>query len=119
MAEIQLGGQVRSLKFSHIAIKTLETHYGMGLQEIFEKVNLQSIENMGVLLWVCLKRHERSVTLDEVEEWLDDALDSQMLTYEQIASLVKETFEESSMAQQGVASTAAGAGSGGKKRKGA
>lgn len=101
MIEITLGGKERKLKFSHIAIKTMERHFGMSFQKIFDSVDMESVGNIGVMIWACMKRYDKSLTLEEVEEMLDDALDDEEVTYTELGDIIKEVFQNSTIAKQG------------------
>lgn len=99
MVEIQLGGKPRQLRFSNIAVITLEKHFGMKTQDIFGKVDIESFENLSVMLWACLKRFEASLTLQEVMEMLDDALADEEVTFEEVLQAILDAFQSSSLAK--------------------
>lgn len=101
MIEINIGGETRKMRFSHIAIKSLENHYNMPFHEIFKKINVDSIENIGVMLWASLRKYDKSLTLDEVEDWIDDGIDEETLSYEEIGEKIKEVFNQSTLARKG------------------
>lgn len=101
MVEIKLGGEVRNMRFSHIAIKSLENHYKIPFHDVFKKVNIDSIENIGVMLWASLRKFEKGLTLDEVEDMLDDDIEDGHLTYGEVGEKIREVFEASTIAQEG------------------
>jgi hypothetical protein len=97
MIEINIGGEARKMRFSHIAIKTLESHFDLPFHEIFENIHVDSIENIGVMLWASLKKYDKQLTLEEVEDWLDDAIDDEALTYAEVNSKVGKALAESTV----------------------
>ena len=101
MHTINLGGEERQLRFSHIAMKSMEKHYEMGFNKIFKKVDMESMSNMGVMLWACMRRYDTNVKLEDVEIMLDDALEEGLISYDQLGQIIKDVFEESSLAKQG------------------
>lgn len=100
MIEITLGGEVRQMRFSHLAIKTLENHYKIPFHSIFNVVNIDSIDNIGVMLWASFRKFDKSITLDEVEEMLDDDIDEGKLTYEELGDKVKLAFQNSAIVKE-------------------
>lgn len=100
METINLGGEERQLRFSHIAMKSMEKHYNMGFNKIFKKIDMESMDNMGVMLWACMKRYNKSVTLEQVEEWLDDALEDGDVKYEELGETIKNVFENSTLIKE-------------------
>ncbi|MFD2704085.1 hypothetical protein [Salibacterium lacus] len=100
MTEITLGGEKRQLRFSHIAMKSMEEHYNMGLARVFKEVDMESIDNMAVMIWACLRRFDKSVSMDDVEIWLDDSIENGETSYEEIGEKIQEVFQNSMLVKQ-------------------
>ncbi|WP_158738625.1 hypothetical protein [Alteribacillus sp. YIM 98480] len=100
MQEIKLGGKTRKLRFSHIAMKTMEEYYSMSFAKIFNEVDVESIDNMGVMIWACMRRFDKTLTIDEVDEWIDDSIEDEETTYEEIGEKIKTVFNNSTLAKQ-------------------
>lgn len=83
---VHLGGKDRRLVFGNVAAKVLQKKYGT-LRETFRRLSLMSetglnIEDLEVLLYALLLRHDRDVTQDIVTGWMDEVdnlLDNQPL----------------------------------------
>jgi hypothetical protein len=85
------------MRFYHIAIKTLENHYKLPFHEIFTKIHVDSIENIGIMLWASLKKYDKSLTLEEVEDWLDDEIENETITYKDVNAKVSEALSNSTV----------------------
>jgi hypothetical protein len=92
MIDIKLGGEVRQLQFSHKAIKALQSHYGA---EEFNQINVNDIQHLDVIIWACLLRYNKGISLDDVEDLISDSLDEGDITYEDLSKAIEKTMKES------------------------
>lgn len=98
MVEIKLGGKVRELKFTFKSLRSLETHYKKGVSKVFaENMADESLENLVIMLWACLRATDKKITPDRVEDLLDEALDSGEVTFNELSEKLQEAMESSTL----------------------
>lgn len=93
--DLRLCGKTYKLKFGHLAIRTIEKHYGMGINQVFKDKDMESVETLSVFLYASMKKLNKAITIDEVDELIDDAIDNDEITYEELANAIKEVTENS------------------------
>lgn len=93
---ISLGGKEREMRFTFLSFKALEQHYNKPAQKVFEE-ELKSgrISDIAVIIWACLRKEK--LTVANVEELIDDAIESEELTFEELTENLTKAITESKM----------------------
>lgn len=95
---ISLGGQEREMRFSFLSFKALEQHYNKPAQKVFEEeMKSGRISDIAVIIWACLRKEKLSVA--KVEELIDDAIENEELTFEELSEKLTKAITESKMAK--------------------
>lgn len=98
MVEITLGGKVRSLRFSFKSLRSLEVYYKKPVSKILnEDIANESLENLVVMFYACLKSTEKSITVDKVETLIDDAIENGEISINDLATKLQEALSESTI----------------------
>jgi Phage tail assembly chaperone protein, TAC len=96
MATIKLGGKERELNFSFASLRAIENYYKKPIGKIFsENIASESIEALVVMLWACLYKSDKKLTVEKVEELIDDSLENEELTFEDLKNALQEAFNNS------------------------
>jgi hypothetical protein len=96
MTTIKLGGKERELKFSFSSLRALENHYKKPIDKIFsENFANVSLEILVVMLWACLRKADKRLTVEKVEELIDESLENEELTFEDLKNALLEAFNNS------------------------
>lgn len=98
MVELTLGGKTYEMRFSLKSMRTLEAHYKKPIGKIFtDKDSMESLETLVAFYYACLKPKNKSLTLDKVEDLLDDALDKGDITLDELSKKLGEVIDNSSI----------------------
>lgn len=101
MALITLSGSERELKFTFKSLRALEDYYKQPIAKVFEdKDRQESLENLTVFLWSCLRNKDRSLTFDNVEDLLDESLENGDITFNDLSVKITEALNESVIVKQ-------------------
>jgi hypothetical protein len=102
MNSIILGGKEYELKFTYMAILTLEKVYDRGIGKIFKELDLENVGVLNTLVYACLKRHKAfaTATVDDVALALDNAFEDGELTFEQLAKAIQDAVMNSVIVKQ-------------------
>ena len=85
--EVVLAGQPYKMKFGMKAIIALDRAYGINLMDQEKAAGIEMTPLMLTkILWAGLQRHHRDLTLEDVEDLLDDS------DQEEINNAVKDAF---------------------------
>ena len=84
IVDIELGGTNYRLQFDFNAICELEDYFDRPAQQVFDESKGIGMREIRGTLWVGLQRHHKGVTVDEVGEWLGDAVNNGQ--FEQLAN---------------------------------
>lgn len=100
MAEINLGGKRRELKFNFKSMRSLEKHFNKPISKIFEnEMQGESLGTMVTIFWSFLINDDKKLTVAKVEDIISDAIDSGEVTMDEIGDKIQETMEESQIAK--------------------
>lgn len=98
MVELTLGGKTYELRFSLKSMRTLEAHYKKPIGKIFkDKDSLESLETLIAFYYACMKSKAKSLTMDKVEDLLDEALENEEITLEELSTKLSEVIDSSSI----------------------
>jgi hypothetical protein len=96
MTTIKLGGKERELGFFFTSLRALENYYKKPIGKIFsENIASESIEALVVMLWACLYKYDKKLTVEKIEELIDDSLENEELTFEDLKNALQEAFNNS------------------------
>jgi Phage tail assembly chaperone protein, TAC len=96
MATIKLGGKERELKFAFSSLRALEQYYKKPVGKVFsENIASESLEALVVMLWACLYKSDKKLTVEKVEELIDESLENEELTFEDLKNALQEAFNNS------------------------
>jgi hypothetical protein len=93
---ISLGGKEREMKFSFLSFKALEQHYNKPAQKVFEEEMASGrISDIAIIIWACLRKEK--LTVSKVEELIDDAIETEEITLEELSEKLAKAIGESKM----------------------
>lgn len=93
---ISLGGKEREMRFSFLSFKALEQHYNKPAQKVFEEEMASGrLSDIAVIIWACLRKEKLSVS--KVEELIDEAIESEEITFEELSKKLAEAINASKM----------------------
>lgn len=100
IVEVHLGGASRRIKFDLNAICDLESHFDKPAHEIYsEGVGVKIIRDT---LWVGLQRYQDGVKINEVGDWIEEAVEEG-----RFAEVAEKIGEALSFALSGMSTTEA------------
>jgi hypothetical protein len=93
---ISLGGKEREMRFSFLSFKALEQHYNKPAQKVFEEeMSSGRLSDIAVIIWSCLRKEK--LTVGKVEELIDEAIESEEITFEELSGKLTKAISESKM----------------------
>jgi hypothetical protein len=93
---ISLGGKEREMRFSFLSFKALEQHYNKPAQKVFEEeMSSGRLSDIAVIIWACLRKEK--LTVAKVEELIDEAIESEELTFVELSEKLSKAISESKM----------------------
>lgn len=96
MAEINLGGKRRELKFNFKSMVALEKQYNKPIAKIFnEEMQSESLGNMVTMIWSALIHEDKKLTTNRVENMISDSIDNGELGMDDLGDAIKETMDDS------------------------
>lgn len=84
---VELGGEVRTLRYTNAALVRLEDETGKTVMEMGERLTAGSLKAITCLVWAGMLHAEPSLTLDEAAERVD------LQRLEEIATAAGEAIE--------------------------
>lgn len=73
----------------------LEDHFDKGLVELFSK--RMGISVICVVLWICFRDDEKGLTLDKTKEIIEEALETEKISLEDLMGKVGKMTEDSKL----------------------
>lgn len=103
MAQLKINGKEYEIKFTYMAVLTLEKAFGMGIGKVFKDMDLENIGVLNTFVYACLKRHAdfKTATQEDIAIALDEAFENEDITFEQLAEAIKDAVENSVIVKQG------------------
>jgi hypothetical protein len=93
---ISLGDKEREMRFSFLSFKALEQHYNKPAQKVFEEeMSSGRLSDIAVIIWACLRKEK--LTVGKVEELIDEAIESDEITFEELSGKLTKAISESKM----------------------
>lgn len=93
---INLGKKEREMKFTFLSFKALEQHYKKPAQKVFEEEMASGhLSDIAVIIWACLRKEK--LTVAKVEELIDDAIEDEDVTFEELSDKLSKAIGESKM----------------------
>lgn len=93
---ISLGGKEREMRFSFLSFKALEQHYNKPAQKVFEEeMTSGRLSDIAVIIWACLRKEK--LTVGKVEELIDDAIETEEITFHELSEKLSKAISESKM----------------------
>lgn len=93
---ISLGGKEREMRFSFLSFKALEQHYNKPAQKVFEEeMTSGRLSDIAVIIWACLRKEK--LTVAKVEELIDEAIETEEITFEELSQKLSSAISESKM----------------------
>ena len=93
---ISLGGKEREMRFSFLSFKALEQHYNKPAQKVFEEeMTSGRLTDIAVIIWACLRKEK--LTVNKVEELIDEAIENEEITFEELSEKLTKAIGESKM----------------------
>lgn len=104
MAFIKLNGEQYELKFSYLSLLAIEKHYKKGVFKVFHESDLNSLETITTFIWACLRKEKKfkNKTPDDIAVLIDDAIEVEDTTLEELADALKDGFENSTILKNAV-----------------
>jgi hypothetical protein len=84
------------MRFSFLSFKALEQHYNKPAQKVFEEeMTSGRLSDIAVIIWACLRKEK--LTVNKVEELIDEAIESEEITFEELSEKLAKAIGESKM----------------------
>jgi hypothetical protein len=79
-----------------LSFKALEQHYNKPAQKVFEEEMASGrLSDIAVIIWACLRKEK--LTVAKVEEFIDEAIENEDITFEELSDKLSKAISESKM----------------------